>query len=491
MLRIKKIKGLTFDDVLLVPAYSTIVSDSIDLSTHLTKEIQLNIPIISASMDTLAESELSIELAQSGGIGFIHKNMTIQNQSEEVKKVKNYQVETTDNWCFQSNSTILQIFKTAESKHTMQYRIEEKKFVSFSIVRNIDFPKNINHPSCKIFSKYKISIVEEQEKYVDVFHKMISDHSKYALIINNCKDIMGMFSIEVSSKDEKNFRACKDKRGRLRVGAAISANENDDRIKELIESEVDVILIDSSHGHSDIVLRKIFETKKKYPNLPIIGGNVATSKGALDLVQAGADAVKVGIGPGSICTTRIVTGVGIPQITAISESSEALSKTEIPIIADGGIRFSGDVGKAIAAGAKCVMLGSVLAGTKESIGKLVIYKDGFYRQYRGMGSKKSMVHGSYDRYFQLNIKETGQFVPEGVERKILYKGFLKDVVHKIIGGLRSCMRLTGCNNINQLRLNTEFITISQSGIKENHAHGTDMLGDSLSYRNQLEIFKLK
>ncbi|ADD79450.1 inosine-5'-monophosphate dehydrogenase [Candidatus Riesia pediculicola USDA] len=488
MLRIKKKKGLTFDDVLLTPSYSKTISNCINLSTYLTKKIQLKIPIVSAAMDTVTGSELSIELAKIGGMGFIHRNMTIRKQSEEIRKVKNYQIFKIDDQDLCSELTILHVFRLVESKNFLvRYKIRERQFISLKIVKNINFPKSIDHSDCKIFFRYHINVFQEKEKCKYVFNNMIENHSKYAVIIDVHRNIKGMFLIEINSKEE-NLSFCQDSKGRLRVGAAISANENDDRIRELIKSEVDAVLIDSSHGHSDTVLKKVFEIKKKYPNLPIIGGNVATPEGALDLVQAGADAVKVGIGPGSICTTRIVTGVGIPQITAISESADALLKTQVPVIADGGIKFSGDIGKAIAAGAKCVMLGSILASSQESIGKLVIYKDKFYKIYRGMGSRESMINGSYDRYLQL--KDVNKLVPEGVKGQVLYQGTLKEIVNQMIGGLRSCMRLTGCNNIDQLQTNTKFILISQSGIKENHAHGINLIEDSYISRNHLDIFKL-
>nr|4FEZ_A Chain A, Inosine-5'-monophosphate dehydrogenase [Vibrio cholerae O1 biovar El Tor str. N16961]4FEZ_B Chain B, Inosine-5'-monophosphate dehydrogenase [Vibrio cholerae O1 biovar El Tor str. N16961] len=381
MLRIAK-EALTFDDVLLVPAHSTVLPNTADLRTRLTKNIALNIPMVSASMDTVTEARLAIALAQEGGIGFIHKNMSIEQQAAQVHQVK--------------------IFESGGAKD---------------------------------------------------FHKA-----------------------------ESKPNACKDEQGRLRVGAAVGAAPgNEERVKALVEAGVDVLLIDSSHGHSEGVLQRIRETRAAYPHLEIIGGNVATAEGARALIEAGVSAVKVGIGPGSICTTRIVTGVGVPQITAIADAAGVANEYGIPVIADGGIRFSGDISKAIAAGASCVMVGSMFAGTEEAPGEVILYQGRSYKAYRGMGSLGAMSKGSSDRYFQTD-NAADKLVPEGIEGRIAYKGHLKEIIHQQMGGLRSCMGLTGSATVEDLRTKAQFVRISGAGMKESHVHDVQITKEAPNYR---------
>ncbi|MCL4121715.1 UNVERIFIED_CONTAM: hypothetical protein GTU68_029631 [Idotea baltica] len=408
MLRIAK-EALTFDDVLLVPAHSTVLPNTADLRTQLTKNISLNIPMISASMDTVTEARLAIALAQEGGIGFIHKNMSIEQQAEMVRQVKIYEAE-------------------------------------------------------------------------EVQEKMHEARVEKVLVVNDDFQLTGMITAKDFHKAERKPNACKDERGSLRVGAAVGAGAgNEERVAALVEAGVDVLLIDSSHGHSEGVLNRIRDTRAAYPDLQIIGGNVATGAGARALIEAGVSAVKVGIGPGSICTTRIVTGVGVPQVTAIADAAEVANEYGIPVIADGGIRFSGDICKAIVAGASCVMVGSMFAGTEEAPGEVILYNGRSYKSYRGMGSLGAMSQGSSDRYFQSD-NAADKLVPEGIEGRIAYKGRLKEIVHQQMGGLRSSMGLTGSATVEDMRTKAEFVRISGAGMKESHVHDVQITKEAPNYR---------
>lgn len=483
MLRIKK-EALTFDDVLLVPRYSDILPNSVNLSTKLTSSISLNIPIISAAMDTVTESNLAIALANEGGIGFIHKNMSIDKQVREINKVKKCK-----------NNFIFYPITLSPEITIREYTdfIKKNNFAIFPVVKNkrligiinkdnVKLENNLNQPIIKIMtSKYTETAFLKESNDV-ILKKMQKKKLEKIFIVDDDFLLIGMIKIkDLKGNKINNLKTCKDKKGRLRVGAAVGIDiKNEDRIDALVDVGVDVLLFDSSHGHSKIVLNNIRKIRNKYPNLQIIAGNVVTGKGAIALVEEGVNAVKVGIGPGSICTTRVITGVGIPQITAISDVAEALKGTKIPIIADGGIRFSGDIAKAIAAGASCVMVGQMFAGTKESPGKKILFKGRFYKEYRGMGSLKSIKKGSFDRYFQKDNR-INKIVPEGIEGKVLYKGLLKNVIYQQMGGLRSSMGLTGCKNIEELRTKSEFVKISNSGIKENHIHDIFMIKECPNY----------
>ncbi|CEN32090.1 Inosine-5'-monophosphate dehydrogenase [Candidatus Westeberhardia cardiocondylae] len=476
MIHIINKKALTFDDVLISPQYSKISPNKINLKTQLTKKIFLNIPILSAAMDTVTESKLAIALAKEGGIGFIHKNMSTKKQIQEIKRVKNYTNHKNDKIitnpkCVFPSTKILEIKKFIYHNGFFSYPVINKKNELIGIItkRDISHATNLNQKVSSIMTpKNRLITTQKNEDLKFIRKKMYEKKIEKILVINKKHHLLGMITKRDLTHPHKN--ACKDKYGYLRVGAAISIETTTKHIKTLIEEGVDVLLIDSSHGHSKKVLQLILKIRSKYPTAQIIGGNIATKNAAIDLMKAGVDAVKVGIGPGSICTTRIVTGVGVPQITAISDVAKALKGTNIPVIADGGIRYSGDIAKAIAAGATCVMLGYILAGTKESPGKIKTHKGYSYKSYRGMGSINAMYKGSSDRYYQSN-KTIHQLVPEGVEGKIPYKGELKNVLHQQIGGLRSCMRLTGCATIDDLQKKAKFIIISQAGIKENHTHG--------------------
>ena len=485
MLRIKK-EALTFDDVLLVPAHSNVLPDTADLSTQLTATIRLTIPMLSAAMDTVTESDLAIALAQEGGIGFIHKNMLIERQAEEVRRVKKYESGIViDPVTVTPETTIREVYELAERNGFAGYPVvnDNKELVGIITGRDIRFVTDLDQPVTAVMTaKPHLVTVKEGESRDVVLQKLHERRIEKALVVDDNFHLFGMITVKDFQKAERKPNACKDEQGRLRVGAAVGAGANNEqRIEALVAAGVDVLLIDSSHGHSQGVLQRIRETRAKYPDLPIIGGNVATGEGARALVEAGTSAVKVGIGPGSICTTRIVTGVGVPQITAIADVVEALKGMNIPVIADGGIRFSGDIAKALAAGASCVMVGSMLAGTEESPGEIILFQGRSYKAYRGMGSLGAMSKGSSDRYFQTD-NAADKLVPEGIEGRVAYKGLLKNIVHQQMGGLRSCMGLTGCATINELRTKAEFVRISGAGIQESHVHDVTITKESPNYR---------
>ncbi|WP_457914043.1 IMP dehydrogenase [Candidatus Hartigia pinicola] len=486
MLRIKK-EALTFDDVLLVPAYSTVLPSTADLSTQLTTMIRLNIPMLSAAMDTVTESELAISIAQEGGLGFIHKNMSIERQAEEVRRVKKYESGVViDPVTVTPDTTIREIQAMSKRNGFAGYPVVavDNSLVGIITGRDIRFVTDLDQPVTAVMTpKDRLVTVKEGESHEIVLQKMHEKRVEKALVIDNHSYLIGMITVKDFQKAERKPNACKDNKGRLRVGAAIGSgsDNNEKRVDKLVDAGIDVLLIDSSHGHSEGVLQCIRDIRKKYPKLQIIGGNIATGEGAKALADVGVGAVKVGIGPGSICTTRIVTGVGIPQITAIADAVEALEGTGIPVIADGGIRFSGDIAKAIAAGASCVMVGSMFAGTEESPGETILFQGRTYKAYRGMGSLGAMSQGSSDRYFQSSYT-TEKLVPEGIEGRVAYKGRLKDIIYQQMGGLSSCMGLTGCSTIDRLRTRAEFVRISGAGIQESHVHDVTITKESPNYR---------
>ncbi|MGL6147873.1 MAG: IMP dehydrogenase [Plesiomonas sp.] len=485
MLRIAK-EALTFDDVLLVPAHSTVLPNTANLGTWLTKTIHLNIPMLSAAMDTVTEADLAIALAQEGGIGFIHKNMSIERQADEVRKVKKYESGVvSDPVTVRPDTTIRQVLALTEKNGFAGYPVvtDEKELVGIITGRDVRFVTDLDQPVTKVMTpKPRMVTVLEGAPRTDVLALMHERRVEKVLVVDRSFRLKGMITVKDFQKAERKPNACKDELGSLRVGAAVGAGAgNEERVDALVEAGIDVLLIDSSHGHSEGVLQRIRETRAKYPELQIIGGNVATAAGALALAEAGCSAVKVGIGPGSICTTRIVTGVGVPQITAVSDAATALMPLGIPVIADGGIRFSGDIAKAIAAGASCVMVGSMLAGTEESPGEIELYQGRSFKSSRGMGSLGAMSKGSSDRYFQSD-NAADKLVPEGIEGRIAYKGKLKEIVHQQMGGLRSCMGLTGCGTIEELRTKAEFVRITGAGIQESHVHDVTITKESPNYR---------
>ncbi|HHF3644837.1 TPA: IMP dehydrogenase [Haemophilus influenzae] len=484
-LRIKQ-EALTFDDVLLVPAHSTVLPNTANLSTKLTKEITLNIPMLSAAMDTVTETKLAISLAQEGGIGFIHKNMTIERQADRVRKVKKFESGiVSEPVTVSPDLTLAALAEMVKKNGFAGYPVVdgENNLIGIITGRDTRFVKDLHQTVSQVMTKKdRLVTVKEGATREEILALMHQHRVEKVLMVNNSFKLKGMITVKDFQKAEQKPNACKDEFGRLRVGAAVGAGAgNEERIDALVKAGVDVLLIDSSHGHSEGVLQRVRETRAKYPNLPIVAGNVATAEGAIALADAGASAVKVGIGPGSICTTRIVTGVGVPQITAIADAAAALKDRGIPVIADGGIRFSGDIAKAIAAGASCVMVGSMFAGTEEAPGEIELYQGRAFKSYRGMGSLGAMAKGSSDRYFQSD-NAADKLVPEGIEGRIPYKGYLKEIIHQQMGGLRSCMGLTGCATIDELRTKAEFVRISGAGIKESHVHDVAITKEAPNYR---------
>ena len=485
MLRIKQ-EALTFDDVLLVPAHSTVLPNTANLSTQLTKEIRLNIPMLSAAMDTVTETKLAISLAQEGGIGFIHKNMTIERQADRVRKVKKFESGiVSEPVTVSPDLTLAALAEMVKKNGFAGYPVvdAENNLIGIITGRDTRFVKDLSKTVSQLMTKKEdLVTVREGASRETILELMHKNRVEKVLVVDDAFKLKGMITVKDFQKAEQKPNACKDEFGRLRVGAAVGAGPgNEERIDALVKAGVDVLLIDSSHGHSEGVLQRVRETRAKYPNLPIVAGNVATAEGAIALADAGASAVKVGIGPGSICTTRIVTGVGVPQITAIADAAAALKDRGIPVIADGGIRFSGDIAKAIAAGASCVMVGSMFAGTEEAPGEIELYQGRAFKSYRGMGSLGAMAKGSSDRYFQSD-NAADKLVPEGIEGRIPYKGYLKEIIHQQMGGLRSCMGLTGCATIEELRTKAEFVRISGAGIKESHVHDVTITKEAPNYR---------
>lgn len=485
MLRLIK-EALTFDDVLLVPAHSKVLPNTADLSTQLTKEIRLNIPMLSAAMDTVTEARLAISLAQEGGIGFIHKNMSIERQADRVRKVKKFESGiVSDPITVAPDLTLDKLNQLVQQNGFASFPVVDQQQNLAGIItgRDIRFIEDMNKTVAELMTpKERLVTVKRDASREQIFQLMHQHRVEKVLVIDDNFKLKGMITLKDYQKAESKPNACKDEFGRLRVGAAVGAGAgNEERIDALVAAGVDVLLIDSSHGHSEGVLQRVRETRAKYPNLPIVAGNVATAEGAIALADAGASAVKIGIGPGSICTTRIVTGVGVPQITAIADAAEALKERGIPVIADGGIRFSGDIAKAIAAGASCVMVGSMFAGTEEAPGEIELYQGRSYKSYRGMGSLGAMSKGSSDRYFQSD-NAADKLVPEGIEGRIAYKGLLKEIIHQQMGGLRSCMGLTGCATIEELRTKAQFVRISGAGIKESHVHDVTITKEAPNYR---------
>jgi len=488
MLRLLK-DALTFDDVLLVPAHSTVLPNTAVLKTRLTTKIELNIPLVSAAMDTVTESRLAIAMAQEGGLGFIHKNMSIEQQAVEVRKVKSYEAGIVQDPVTVTPTTSLTDLRLLTERNGFAgYPVVNNAHELVGIItgRDVRFVTDWSKTVADMMTpKDRLVTVTEGTKLDEVQKLMHSHRIEKVLVVDSLFKLKGLVTVKDFEKAERKPNACKDELGRLRVGAAVGAGPgNEERVDALVKAGVDVLLIDSSHGHSEGVLQRIRDTRAKYPDLQIVGGNVATASGALALVEAGVNAVKVGIGPGSICTTRIVTGVGVPQITAVSDAAEAVLALGIPVIADGGIRFSGDLAKALAAGASCIMAGSMFAGTDEAPGETELYKGRAYKSYRGMGSLAAMgqTQGSSDRYFQSD-NAADKLVPEGIEGRVPYKGKLKAIIHQYMGGLRSCMGLTGCATIKELNENAQFVKVTSAGMGESHVHDVTITKEAPNYRS--------
>ncbi len=488
MLRIAQ-EALTFDDVLLVPAHSKVLPHTADLKTKLTRKINLNVPMVSASMDTVTEARLAITLAQEGGLGFIHKNMTIAEQAQNVSQVKKYESGiVSDPITVSSDFTIEQVMHKADDVGFSGFPVvdDSNNLVGIITGRDLRFETDLAKPVSSLMTvKEDLVTVTEGADREEILGLMHENRIEKILVVDDAFKLVGLITAKDYQKAENKPDACKDKLGRLRVGAAVGVGAGtDERIDALVEAGVDVLLIDTSHGHSQGVIDRVSETRQKYPELQIIAGNVATGAGAKALADVGVDAVKVGIGPGSICTTRIVTGVGVPQLTAISNAVEALKGTGIPVIADGGIRFSGDIAKALVAGAHCVMVGSMLAGTEESPGEVELYQGRYYKSYRGMGSLGAMAQkdGSSDRYFQKTDGEADKLVPEGIEGRVAYKGPVSAIIHQQMGGIRSSMGLTGSATIEEMRTKPEFMKITSAGMGESHVHDVTITKEAPNYR---------
>ena len=473
--------ALTFSDVLIKPGYSEIIPSLVDTSTFLTNKIKLNVPIISAAMDTVTESKMAIAMAQNGGIGCIHKNMSITAQANEVRKVKRFESGiVNDPICIKQESTLEQAIKLMQEFEVSGFPVlnEKNELVGILTNRDIRFAKDLTQKVEQFMTRNVVTVSKNtsNEEIKELFFK----HKVEKLIITEGKKCIGLITVKDTLKAVNNGIATKDEQGRLRVAAAVgTGKEQLERVAALVEAGVDVIIVDTAHGHSKGVIDMVRTIKNKYP-VCVIGGNVATGEGVEALASAGADAVKIGIGPGSICTTRIVSGVGVPQLSAVLECAKMAKKLGIHIIADGGIRTSGDIAKAIGAGASCVMLGSLLAGTEESPGQIVVYDGNSYKEYRGMGSMGAMIAGSADRYFQANSKAE-KLVPEGVEARVPYKGLVSPVVYQMVGGLRSGMGYTGSKTIAEMQTKCKFVRITDAGLKESHPHGVIITKEAPNY----------
>lgn len=480
-------QALTFDDVLLVPAHSLILPKEVALKTKLTQSITLNMPLISAAMDTVTEARLAIAMAQEGGIGIIHKNMTVAEQASAVRRVKRFESGMVKDPVSVTTDVTVQELLDVMSKHNFSGVpvVDGEHLVGIVTSRDIRFETNLSLPVAKVMTpKSRLVTVKEGASREEVRSLLHKHRIEKLLVVNDNFELRGLITVKDIQKAKDNPYACKDAAEQLRVGAAVGVGEGtEERVSALVEAGVDVLVVDTAHGHSQGVIDRVKWIKKHYPTVQVIGGNIATGAAARDLYEAGADAVKVGIGPGSICTTRIVTGVGVPQISAIANVAAEL-KGKIPVIADGGIRFSGDVAKALAAGADTVMLGGMFAGTEESPGEIELYQGRTYKGYRGMGSigAMSLAQGSSDRYFQDNTLGAEKLVPEGIEGRVPYKGPVQTIIHQILGGLRSCMGYTGCASIDELHDKAEFVQVTNAGMRESHVHDVSMTKQAPNYQ---------
>jgi IMP dehydrogenase len=479
-------KALTFDDVLLVPAYSAILPKDTSLKTRLTRNIALNIPLVSAAMDTVTEARLAIVMAQEGGIGIIHKNLTAKEQAREVAKVKRFESGVLrDPITIPPNTKIRDVIALSEQYGISGFPVVEGKVVVGIITnRDLRFEEELDAEArAKMTPREKLVFVREGADLAEAKRLMNKHRLERVLVVNEAFELRGLITVKDIQKSTEHPFASKDVHGKLLVGAAVGVGaDNDERIELLAAAGVDVIVVDTAHGHSQGVLDRVKWVKKNYPSIEVIGGNIATAAAAKALADHGADGVKVGIGPGSICTTRIVAGVGVPQISAISNVSNALKGTGIPCIADGGIRFSGDISKALAAGASTVMMGSMFAGTEEAPGEVILFQGRSYKSYRGMGSLGAMADGSADRYFQDSANNADKLVPEGIEGRVAYKGSVLAILYQLVGGVRSSMGYCGCASIDELREKAEFVEITSAGMRESHVHDVQITKEAPNYR---------
>jgi len=479
-------QALTFDDVLLEPAHSNVVPREVSLATQLTKNITLNIPLVSAAMDTVTEANLAIALAEQGGIGIIHKNMSPESQADHVKKVKRFESGVVnDPITINPNMSVDEVIQiTRKHKISGLPVIDNNKVVGIVTNRDLRFEDNLNQPVKNVMTPRERLVTVAEGANKDEIMRLLHQHRlERLLVIDKDDHLRGLITVKDIQKSSDHPFACKDSDERLRVGAAVGTGEDTEkRVELLVSAGVDLIVVDTAHGHSKGVLDRVKWIKKHFPNTDVIGGNIATADAAKALIDSGADGVKVGIGPGSICTTRIVAGVGVPQVTAIANVAEILNKKNIPFIADGGIRYSGDIAKAIAAGASSVMLGSMFAGTEEAPGEVELYQGRSYKSYRGMGSIGAMQKGSSDRYFQDSENNAEKLVPEGIEGRVPYKGPVLNVIHQLMGGLRASMGYVGVQNISEMHKKATFVQITNAGIKESHVHDVQITKEAPNYR---------
>jgi len=479
-------EALTFDDVLLVPAHSSVMPKDVDLTTRVTRDIELKVPLLSAAMDTVTESRLAIALAQEGGLGIIHKNLTAEEQADHVNMVKKYESGVIkDPVQVTPDKTIREVMALREHYQISGVPVVEgEDLVGLVTSRDLRFEPNLDQPVSAVMTpKEKLVTVREgapKEEILSLLHK---HRIERVLVVNDNFQLRGMITVKDIQKSTDFPLACKDQEGRLRVGAAVGTGAGtEERVDALVKAGVDIVVVDTAHGHSQGVLDRVKWVKQNY-DVQVIGGNIATGDAAKALVEAGADGVKVGIGPGSICTTRVIAGVGVPQISAIANVAAALDGTGVPLIADGGIRYSGDMAKAIAAGGYCIMVGSMFAGTEEAPGEVILYQGRSYKSYRGMGSLGAMKQGSSDRYFQDASEGTEKLVPEGIEGRVAYKGPLAAIVHQMLGGLRSSMGYVGCATLDQMRTVPKFVRISGAGMQESHVHDVTITKEAPNYRS--------
>jgi len=479
-------KALTFDDVLLVPAYSDVLPRDTSLATRLTRHISLNIPLVSAAMDTVTESRLAIAMAQEGGIGIIHKNLTADEQAREVARVKRHEFGIVIDPVTVTPTMKVRDAIALQRQHGISGLpvVEAGKVVGIVTNRDLRFEDRLDQPLRAVMTpQARLVTMREGATLLEAQSLMHKHRLERVLIVNDAFELCGLATVKDIVKNTEHPNACKDSHGQLRVGAAVGVGEGtEERVAKLVAAGVDVIVVDTAHGHSAGVLERVRWVKDNYPKVEVIGGNIATAGAARALVEAGADGVKVGIGPGSICTTRIVAGVGVPQITAISSVAKALDGTGVPLIADGGIRYSGDAAKALAAGAFACMMGGMFAGTEEAPGEVVLFQGRSYKSYRGMGSLGAMAEGSADRYFQDSANNADKLVPEGIEGRVPYKGSVLAILYQLVGGIRASMGYCGCASIDAMRTQTEFVQITAAGVRESHVHDVQITKEAPNYR---------
>ncbi|CAM3738105.1 IMP dehydrogenase [Bordetella tumulicola] len=479
-------KALTFDDVLLVPAYSEVLPRDTSLATRLTRNITLNIPLVSAAMDTVTESRLAIAMAQEGGIGIIHKNLTADEQAKEVARVKRHEFGIVIDPVTVTPDMKVRDVITLQRQHGISGLpvVEGKKLVGIVTNRDLRFEDRLDQPLRNIMTPQERLVTMQEGATLDEAQALMHKHRlERVLIVNDAFELRGLATVKDIVKNTEHPVANKDSKGQLRVGAAVGVGSGtEERVEKLAAAGVDVIIVDTAHGHSSGVLERVRWVKQNFPKVEVIGGNIATAAAALALVEHGADGVKVGIGPGSICTTRIVAGVGVPQITAIADVAKALDGTGVPLIADGGIRYSGDIAKALSAGAFACMMGGMFAGTEEAPGEIVLFQGRSYKSYRGMGSLGAMADGSADRYFQDPANNADKLVPEGIEGRVPYKGSVLAIIYQLVGGIRASMGYCGCASIDDMRTKTQFVEITSAGVRESHVHDVQITKEAPNYR---------